>query len=108
MVGACGKRECWFGLGEQHECMGIAMSWRVTRGDSSLRKIGMQARRNEARRDFHLFSGAGIGPGGIAGDIFLYIQAIQRDQGGSRGLERCAVVYLDLSTVWGTGDGFIR
>ena len=49
---------------------------------------------NAVRRDSHLSSGAGIEPDGIVGGSFLRIQAMRRDQGGSRGLERRAVAFL--------------
>jgi hypothetical protein len=78
-------------------------TWRLMLG-----QIGRQSRPNAVRRDFHLFSGAGIEPDGTAGGSFLHIQAMRRDQGGSRGLERRAVVFLDRSAVWDTGDGVIR
>lgn len=78
-------------------------TWRLRLG-----KIGRHARPIAVRRDSHLSSGAGIEPDGIVGGSFLHIQAMRRDQGGSRGLERRAVAFLDRSGVRDTGDGFIR
>lgn len=79
-----------------------------TRGDSSLGKIGRQARPNEVRLDFHLFSEAGMEPDGIAGGIFLRIQTMWRGYGVVRELECRAVGFLIAVLCRIREDVFIR